>query len=86
MTIFTPEITLTSLLKPCILQLVTEFEDKKGGSGMNEVIRFLNENLVQCFATVGLDGKPKVRPFQYMHEHEGKLYFCTSNQKRFLAS
>ncbi len=48
---------------------------------MNEVIQFLSENPVQYLATVGLDGRPKVRPFQYMHEEEGKLYFCTSNQK-----
>jgi len=48
---------------------------------MNEVIKFLSENPIQYMATVGLDGKPKVRPFQYMHEQEGKLYFCTSNQK-----
>ncbi len=48
---------------------------------MNEVVKFLNENPVQYLATVGLDGKPKVRPFQFMLEKEGKLYFCTNNQK-----
>jgi uncharacterized pyridoxamine 5'-phosphate oxidase family protein len=48
---------------------------------MNEVGKFLSENPVQYFATVGLDGKPKVRPFQFMIEKDGKLYFCTSNQK-----
>lgn len=48
---------------------------------MNEVIQFLNENPVQYFATVGLDGKPKVRPFQFMLEQGGKLYFCTNNTK-----
>ena len=32
-------------------------------------------------ATIGLDGKPKVRPFQFMLEEGGKLYFCTSNEK-----
>jgi len=48
---------------------------------MNEVIKFLNENPVQYFATVGLDGKPNVRPFQFMLERDGKLYFSTSNQK-----
>lgn len=48
---------------------------------MNEVVKFLIENPVQYFATVGLDGKPKVRPFQFMLEQKGKLYFCTSNQK-----
>lgn len=48
---------------------------------MNEVVKFLKENPVQYFATVGLDGKPKVRPFQFMLEKEGNLYFCTNNKK-----
>ncbi|MDI9216678.1 MULTISPECIES: pyridoxamine 5'-phosphate oxidase family protein [Clostridium] len=48
---------------------------------MNEVVEFLKENAVQYFATVGLDGKAKVRPFQFMLEKEGKLYFCTNNKK-----
>lgn len=48
---------------------------------MNEVVKFLKENTVQFFATIGLDGKPRVRPFQFMLEQEGKLYFCTGNQK-----
>lgn len=45
------------------------------------MIEFLNENPVQYLATVDLDGKPRVRPFQFMLEEEGKLYFCTNNQK-----
>jgi len=48
---------------------------------MNEIVQFLNENALQYFATVGLDGKPKVRPFQFMFEKEGKLWFCTGNDK-----
>lgn len=48
---------------------------------MNEVTKFLTANPVQYFATIGLDGKPKVRPFQFMTEDDGKLFFCTSNQK-----
>jgi uncharacterized pyridoxamine 5'-phosphate oxidase family protein len=48
---------------------------------VNEVIKFLEENPIQYLATVGKDAKPKVRPFQYMLERGGKLYFCTSNQK-----
>lgn len=48
---------------------------------MKEVVNFLNENPVQYFATIGLDNKPKVRPFQFMLEQDGKLYFCTNNQK-----
>ncbi|WP_315076715.1 pyridoxamine 5'-phosphate oxidase family protein [uncultured Clostridium sp.] len=52
---------------------------------MNEVISFLKENPVQYFATVGLDGKAKVRPFQFMIEDSGKLYFCTNNEKDIFA-
>ena len=48
---------------------------------MNEVIQFLKENPVQYLATIGLDGKPKVRPFQFMIEEDNKLFFSTSNQK-----
>ncbi|MDO4536323.1 MAG: pyridoxamine 5'-phosphate oxidase family protein [Clostridium perfringens] len=48
---------------------------------MNEVIKFLEENSVQYFSTIGLDNKPKVRPFQFMLEDGGKLYFCTNSEK-----
>ncbi len=47
---------------------------------MNEVFVFLSENRPFFVATV--DGnKPKVRPFGFVMEHAGKLWFCTSNQK-----
>lgn len=36
---------------------------------------------MQYLSTIGLDGKPKVRPFQFMLEKGGKLYFCTNNKK-----
>lgn len=49
---------------------------------MNEVAEFLKANPVHYFATVGLDGKPKVRPFQFMFEESGKFYYCTNNQKK----
>lgn len=48
---------------------------------MDDVLAFLQENPVVYFATVGLDNKPKVRPFQFMLEQDGKLYFCTNNRK-----
>ncbi|ABQ27669.1 pyridoxamine 5'-phosphate oxidase family protein [Geotalea uraniireducens] len=48
---------------------------------MKEVVDFLMKSQIQYFATVGTDGKPKVRPFQLMMEEGGKLYFCTSNKK-----
>jgi uncharacterized pyridoxamine 5'-phosphate oxidase family protein len=48
---------------------------------MNEIVDFLKKSHVQYLASIGLDGKPKVRPFQFMFEEESKLWFCTSNQK-----
>lgn len=48
---------------------------------MKEIADYLKKSQVQYLATVGMDGKPKVRPFQFMLEEEGKFYFCTSNQK-----
>jgi len=45
------------------------------------VTHFLIKSQVQYLATTGLDDKPKVRPFQFMLEEGGRLYFCTSNQK-----
>jgi uncharacterized pyridoxamine 5'-phosphate oxidase family protein len=48
---------------------------------VNAVTEFLIKSQVQYLATVGLDDKPKVRPFQFMLEEGGRLYFCTSNQK-----
>jgi uncharacterized pyridoxamine 5'-phosphate oxidase family protein len=47
----------------------------------NAVTDFLIKSQVQYLATMGLDDKPKVRPFQFMLEEGGRLYFCTSNQK-----
>lgn len=48
---------------------------------MNEVAKFLIENPVQYMATADRENNPKVRPFQFALEDEGKLYFCTSNKK-----
>ena len=48
---------------------------------MNEIVKFLNENPVQYLATVGRDGKAKCRPFMFAGEQDGKLWFCTNNQK-----
>lgn len=48
---------------------------------LNEVVQFLKDNPVQYLATVDGGNKPKVRPFQFMLEKDGKLYFCTSNKK-----
>lgn len=48
---------------------------------MKRVIEFLQANPVQYLATVGRDGKAKCRPFMFCFEKEGKLWFCTNNQK-----
>lgn len=48
---------------------------------MNEAVKFLNDNPVQYLGTTDKEGNPKVRPFQFMLEKDGKLFFCTSNQK-----
>lgn len=47
---------------------------------MKEVSAFLKENGKGFLATVE-EGKPRVRPFQYMLEEQGRFYFCTSNAK-----
>lgn len=47
---------------------------------MDEVLKFLTENRVFYLATVE-GGKPKVRPFGFVMNYEGKLCFCTNNQK-----
>ena len=48
---------------------------------MNKVVEFLNANPVQYLATVGRDGKAKCRPFKFAGELDGKMWFCTNNQK-----
>jgi len=48
---------------------------------MNEVVQFLRENPVQYAATVGRDGRAKCRPFMFMAEYEGRLWFCTNSTK-----
>ncbi len=47
---------------------------------MQDVIKFLKENQYGSLATVD-NGKPRVRPFGFMFEEDGKLYFCTNSQK-----
>jgi len=47
---------------------------------MQEVLKFLKENPVFYLATADGD-TPKVRPFGFIMEHEGKICFCTNNRK-----
>ena len=46
---------------------------------MKKVVEFLTENPIQYLATVGRDGKAKCRPFMFVGELDGKLWFCTNN-------
>ena len=48
---------------------------------MEKVVEFLQANPVQYLATVGRDNKAKVRPFMFLFEQGGKLWFCTNNTK-----
>lgn len=52
-----------------------------GGIILDKVVKFLNANPVQYLATVGRDGKAKCRPFMFAGELDGKMWFCTNNQK-----
>jgi uncharacterized pyridoxamine 5'-phosphate oxidase family protein len=47
---------------------------------MKEVIDFYTKNPVGCLATID-NGKPRVRPFQFLFAEDGKLFFCTANTK-----
>jgi uncharacterized pyridoxamine 5'-phosphate oxidase family protein len=47
---------------------------------MNEVLNFLAETKTFYLATVE-GNKPKVRPFGFVMEFEGKLYFATNESK-----
>lgn len=47
---------------------------------MEQVLKLLKENQYGFLATVD-DGKPRVRPFGFMFQEEGKLYFCTNSKK-----
>ncbi len=48
---------------------------------MKKAIEFLQANPVQYLATVGRDGKAKCRPFMFLFEAEGKLWFSTNCNK-----
>ncbi|GKU32328.1 pyridoxamine 5'-phosphate oxidase family protein [Clostridium folliculivorans] len=47
---------------------------------MEELLKLLKENPNGVIATVD-NGKPRVRPFGFIMEEEGKLYFCTNSLK-----
>jgi uncharacterized pyridoxamine 5'-phosphate oxidase family protein len=47
---------------------------------MEEVIKFINQNRLGYLSTVD-NGKPRVRPWGFMFEENGKFWFCTNNTK-----
>ena len=49
---------------------------------MQRILDFLKENPTFYYASVDGD-KPRVRPFGFHMEHEGKLYFGTGKHKQF---
>ncbi len=51
---------------------------------MEKILAFLKENPVFYFATVDGD-KPRVRPFGFYMEYEGKLYFGMGKHKQSYA-
>ena len=52
---------------------------------LREVADYLDRLGVQFMATIGLDGKPKVRPMQYMILEDDRLWFCTNSKKEVYA-
>ncbi len=48
---------------------------------INEVAAYLERVGLQYMATIGLDGKPKVRPVQFMVLEDNRLWFCTNSEK-----
>ena len=47
---------------------------------MERIVKFLKDNPSGFLATVD-NGMPRVRPFGFMFEEDGKLYFCTNSTK-----
>ncbi len=52
---------------------------------LRDVADYLDHVGIQFMATIGLDGKPKVRPMQYMVLEDDKLWFCTNAKKEVYA-
>ena len=52
---------------------------------LRDLANYLDNIGIQFLATIGLDGKPKVRPMQYMVLEDEKLWFCTNSKKAVFA-
>lgn len=48
---------------------------------MKEVLSILSDQSVVGYLATVDDGKPRVRPWQFMFEENGRLYFCTASTK-----
>ncbi len=48
---------------------------------IQHIAEYLDNIGLQFMATIGTDGKPKVRPVQYMVIEDGKMWFCTNSKK-----
>ena len=76
-----PLVTEKSLLQLDHQEETPLRKNHPGGKYHEQSRCILNANPVQYLATVGRDGKAKCRPFMFAGELEGKLWFCTNNQK-----
>ena len=52
---------------------------------LRDLANYLDNIGIQFLATIGLDGKPKVRPMQYMVLYDYKLWFCTNSKNEVFA-
>ena len=52
---------------------------------LRDLANYLDNIGIQFLATIGLDGKPKVRPMQYMVLEDEKLWLCTNSKKEVFA-
>ncbi|MGL4209853.1 MAG: pyridoxamine 5'-phosphate oxidase family protein [Candidatus Adiutrix sp.] len=49
-------------------------------TNIETIAQFLSDTPM-CFLATSSQGQPKVRPFQFQFEIDGKLWFCTSKNK-----
>ena len=48
---------------------------------MEEILAILKDPSIVGYLATADQGKPRVRPWGFMFEEEGRLYFCTSSAK-----
>jgi len=54
-------------------------------TGVDEIVAALRSSPAFHIATVSAEGKPHVRPFNFVMEYRGHLAFCTKANKAFYA-